>query len=328
MQGDVGSGVIGGGGVASSGAPAHRPNTLPAATNPVALKSTGAPQASQSLPSSPPSFDSGLRPQKSPMTPALAVSPQSRFDFFRTWSFNTYKFTRQLLSERLGRGSRTVDAELEAQIETLRDVQSKYANVLKLTRALTNHFYQVIQTQRALADAFSSLSQKNPELHEEFTYNSETQRVLFKNGETLLGALNFFISGMNTLCNKTIDDTLLTVKNYEDARVEYDAYRLDLEALRQSSVRNLAYSQKLVDAEQRFRFHTDKFERLRGDVIIKMKFLDDNRVKVMHKKLLFFHNAIASYFTGNQASLEDTLKQFNIKLKAPNSDRPSWLETH
>lgn len=34
----------------------------------------------------------------------------------------------------------------------------------------------------------------------------------------LLGALNFFISGMNTLCNKTIDDTLLTVKNYEDAR--------------------------------------------------------------------------------------------------------------
>lgn len=44
VQGDVGSGAIGGGGVASSGVPAHRPNTLPAATNPVALKSTGAPQ--------------------------------------------------------------------------------------------------------------------------------------------------------------------------------------------------------------------------------------------------------------------------------------------
>lgn len=33
-----------------------------------------------------------------------------------------------------------------------------------------------------------------------------------------LGALGFFISGMNTLCNKTIDDTLLTVKHYEAAR--------------------------------------------------------------------------------------------------------------
>lgn len=43
------------------------------------------------------------------------------------------------------------------------------------------------QTQRALSDAFNDLSQKNPELREEFLYNSETQRVLYKNGETLLG---------------------------------------------------------------------------------------------------------------------------------------------
>lgn len=46
----------------------------------------------------------------------------------------------------------------------------------------------------------------------------------------------------------------------------------------------------------------------------------------MHKQLLLFHNAIASYFSGNQNALEATLKQFNIKLKSPNSDKPSWLE--
>ena len=47
-----------------------------------------------------------------------------------------------------------------------------------------------MQTQRALGDVFSELSQKNPELREEFTYNSETQRILCKNGETLLGEFN------------------------------------------------------------------------------------------------------------------------------------------
>jgi len=46
-----------------------------------------------------------------------------------------------------------------------------------------------MQTQRALGDVFSELSQKNPELREEFTYNSETQRILCKNGETLLGKI-------------------------------------------------------------------------------------------------------------------------------------------
>jgi len=48
----------------------------------------------------------------------------------------------------------------------------------------------MMQTQRSLGDVFSELSQKNPELREEFTYNSETQRILCKNGETLLGEFN------------------------------------------------------------------------------------------------------------------------------------------
>jgi len=46
----------------------------------------------------------------------------------------------------------------------------------------------------------------------------------------------------------------------------------------------------------------------------------------MHKQLLLFHNAVAAYFSGNQEALEATLKQFNIKLKPPNTDKPSWLE--
>lgn len=80
-----------------------------------------------------------------------------------------------------------MDVELEAQIEALRDTQRKYANILRLARALTNHFYHVVQTQRALGDAFSEMSQKSPELQEEFSYNSETQKALCKNGEILLG---------------------------------------------------------------------------------------------------------------------------------------------
>lgn len=72
--------------------------------------------------------------------------------------------TKQMLSERFGRASRTVDLELEAQIEVLRDTKRKYENVLRLARALTNHFYNMVQTQHALGDTFADLSQKSPEL--------------------------------------------------------------------------------------------------------------------------------------------------------------------
>ncbi|XP_044274557.1 arfaptin-2 isoform X3 [Varanus komodoensis] len=248
-----------------------------------------------------------------------------KFDIVKKWGINTYKCTKQLLSERFGRGSRTVDLELETQIELLRDTKRKYEGVLGLARALTSHFYSLVQTQHALADAFSDLSQKSPELQEEFGYNAETQKLLCKNGETLLGAVNFFVSSINTLVNKTMEDTLMTVKQYEAARLEYDAYRTDLEELNLGP-RDASTLCRLDAAQANFQTHRAKYEKLRADVAVKLKFLEENKVKVMHKQLLLFHNAISAYFAGNQQQLEQTLKQFNIKLKSPGADKPSWLE--
>ncbi|XP_056140536.1 arfaptin-2b isoform X2 [Lampris incognitus] len=248
-----------------------------------------------------------------------------KLEFMKKWGLNTYKCTKQMISERFGRGSRTVDLELEAQIEVLRDTKRKYENVLRLARALTNHFYSMVQTQHALGDTFADLSQKSPELRDEFGYNAETQKLLCKNGETLLGAINFFVSSINTLVNKTMEDTLMTIKMYESARLEFDAYRADLEEL-SLGPRDAVAMARMETAQQQYQVHKDKYERLRSDVIIKLKFLEENKVKVMHKQLLLFHNAISAYFAGNQQQLEQTLQQFNIKLKPPGADKPSWLE--
>ncbi|XP_030633573.1 arfaptin-2a isoform X1 [Chanos chanos] len=256
------------------------------------------------------------------MTRGIAVE---KFDTMKKWSINTYKCTKQMFSERFGRGSRTVDLELEAQIDLLRDTKQKYEQILRLARVLTNHFYNVVQTQHALGDLFTDLSQKSPELQDEFGYNAETQKLLCKNGETLLGAINFFVSSVNTLVNKTMEDTLMTIKLYENARLEFDAYRTDLEEL-SAGPRDGTTMMRIDMAQQQYHIHKDKYERLRSDVTIKLKFLEENKVKVMHKQLLLFHNAISAYFAGNQQQLEQTLIQFNVKLKPPGSDKPSWLE--
>ncbi|KAI8508412.1 Arfaptin-1 [Branchiostoma belcheri] len=257
--------------------------------------------------------------------PQSMANAVSKIESIKNWSLKQIKCTRQILSERFGRGSRTVDLQLEAQIEVLRDTQRKYQQILRLARGMASHFYNVVQTQRALGDTFSDLAQKSPELQEEFTYNAETQKALCKNGETLLGAINFFTSNVNTLVNKTMEDTLLTIRQYEQARVEYDAYRTDLEQL-QLGPKDAAVQARMKDADSAFQAHKDKFDRLRGDVAVKLKFLEENKVKVMHKQLLLFHNAISAYFAGNQTALEATLKQFNIKLKSPGEENPSWLE--
>ncbi|XP_022524501.1 arfaptin-2a isoform X3 [Astyanax mexicanus] len=248
-----------------------------------------------------------------------------KFDSVKKWSINTYKCTKQMFSERFGRGTRTVDLELEAQIDVLRETKLKYEHILRLAQSLTANFYNMVQTQQALGDTFADLSQKSPELQDEFGYNAETQRLLCKNGETLLGAINFFVSSINTLVNKTMEDTLMTIKLYENARLEFDAYRTDLEEL-STGPRDAATMMRIEIAQQEYQIHKDKYERLRSDVTIKLKFLEENKVKVMHKQLLLFHNAISAYFAGNQQQLEQTLRQFSVKLKPPGSDKPSWLE--
>ena len=75
------------------------------------------------------------------------TTPNTKFESIKSWTISTYKCSRQTLFEKLGKSSRTVDSELEAQIESLRETQRKYANILRLSRALTSHFYHVIQTQ-------------------------------------------------------------------------------------------------------------------------------------------------------------------------------------
>ncbi|XP_033015520.1 arfaptin-1 isoform X2 [Lacerta agilis] len=226
-----------------------------------------------------------------------------KLELVRRWSLNTYKCTRQIISEKLGRGSRTVDLELEAQIEILRDNKKKYENVLKLAQTLSTQLFQM----------------------EEFGYNADTQKLLAKNGETLLGAINFFIASVNTLVNKTIEDTLVTVKQYESARIEYDAYRTDLEELNLGP-RDANTLPKIEQSQQLFQIHKEKYDKMRNDVSVKLKFLEENKVKVLHNQLVLFHNAIAAYFAGNQKQLEQTLKLFHIKLKTPGVDAPSWLE--
>lgn len=248
-----------------------------------------------------------------------------KLELVRKWSLNTYKCTRQIISEKLGRGSRTVDLELEAQIDILRDNKKKYENILRLAQTLSTQLFQMVHTQRQLGDAFADLSLKSQELHEEFGYNADTQKLLAKNGETLLGAINFFIASVNTLVNKTIEDTLMTVKQYESARIEYDAYRTDLEELNLGP-RDANTLPKIEQSQILFQAHKEKYDKMRNDVSIKLKFLEENKVKVLHNQLVLFHNAIAAYFAGNQKQLEQTLKQFHIKLKSPGVETPSWLE--
>ena len=63
------------------------------------------------------------------------------------------------------------------------------------------------------------------------------------------------------------------------ARLEFDAYRADVEQYNIVPPKDAASRAKADDTKRKFEDHKVKFDRLRGDVAIKLKFLDENRVR-------------------------------------------------
>lgn len=168
---------------------------------------------------------------KTAVTKTLAASTVT----LKEWSFQQYKVTKQVLSERLGKSLKTVDASLESRLEGIRDTQRKYQQLMSLSGQLQMHMQKVVDTQKSLAEHFAFLSVRCPELDAEFEFNSETQKKIARNGETLVSSLKFFISNVYTVSAKSIEDTLTTAKQYETARVLYDAYRSDLDNITKAS---------------------------------------------------------------------------------------------
>ena len=79
-------------------------------------------------------------------------------------------------------------------------------------------------------------------------------------------------------CHRVEYDYIFTVVV---TRIEYDAYRTDLELL-QTGPRDLSSANKIEDSKRRFNTHREKFERLRSDVGVKLRFLDENKVRSHH----------------------------------------------
>lgn len=262
-------------------------------------------------------------------SPQHQLIKPSPMDAIKEWSVITYKCTKQLVNEKLGKCVRTVDIELESDIERLRDTQRKYALILKMCKEMTQQYSTIIQHQVSLYECLNELAMRESKtsmndvaeeaqaslnLGTDFRQNAEMMRNVAKNGEKLIVALQFFTSNLSTLVNKTIEDTIITIRAYELARLEYDAEKNCCASLLPAQAGIAATCEKLNAAKC-------KYERLRDDVQVKMKFLHENKAKVMHKQLILFHNAFAAFASGNASALDSTLKQFSIR-----ATQSSWLE--
>ena len=236
------------------------------------------------LPLEPPQAQADTVTYSGPVEGAvLEVKPrgQSKLQAFKHWSHYQMKCTRQLLNEKLGRSAKTVDLGVESQVETLRNTQKKFTHLLYLSQQLANSMQSVADTQRALSENFAFLSVKSPELSIEFDSSSKIQKVQSRRSDELVRVLLAFHQKMDTLVHKTMEDTLLTVKQYEAARLSYDASRTAVEKAQEAPPTTPNGQAKFEAMVAEFEAEKAQFERLRSDLDIKLKLLNSNKVRVL-----------------------------------------------
>ncbi|KAJ1352953.1 hypothetical protein KIN20_009469 [Parelaphostrongylus tenuis] len=127
--------------------------------------------------------------------------------------------------------------------------------------------------------------------------------------------LRYFQSAVETLYEKTIVDTLETINATEAARIEFDVCRHELEALHSQAT---ASPTAIHVAGEKATVQRDKYERLKDDVRVKLRLLEENRIKVMTKQLERLQTALAAYFSGNAELLAVAIEELR-SLNVPNS---------
>jgi hypothetical protein len=197
----------------------------------------------------------------------------------------------------------------------------KHSHKHTFTRSLFRRYaHNYNQVQKQLSTAFGELEIKSPELADVFNCNHDAQRTLHKNGLSLIGAMTFFVQNLHTLTSKTMEDTIRTYRELHSVRLEYDAFKQTLAGLEGKG----ASHEKLIEAGGHVERTHKRLEELREVFKLKAQLLDENRLKVVHKQMLLFHNATCAFFAGNQTQLEEVMSKFHVP-HAPQDGAPAPL---
>ncbi|KAK6742388.1 hypothetical protein RB195_009948 [Necator americanus] len=255
-----------------------------------------------------------------PNLPKLAetvgnVDVVAKVESLKKWTIGTFKNSRQQLLEHMGKIDKTIDVEFEKECDNIKELHKRYGAVVAASREFTNLLTQLSQAEKNLAESLHSLSLKEVAIKSQVGTTSDSMRNVADHATALENCLRYFLSSIETLHGKTIVDTLETIYATEAARIEYDVCRHELEALHSHATVSPTTIQL---AEERATQQRDKYERLKADVRVKLRLLEENRVQVMTKQLEKLQTALAAYFSGNAQLLTSSVAELST-LSVPTS---------
>jgi len=233
-------------------------------------------------------------------------SPANKLVSFTSWGVGQIKNARQVMLEKLGKAERTEDPELEKRVEKFNDSRRKLRQLKVTSQQLLQHTKAATATQHLLTAQFRELAVRTPELRSHFERNAATQEVVARHAESLIVALEFFESNLDTMVHKTMEDTLDATRAYEEARISYDVLRLEL----------LAKTPTGAQCHQ-LELRREAFQKVRESLWVKLDLMTENTHKVLRKQLTLLNNTMCAFYSGNEMALKQAIAEIGTGYDQP-----------
>uniref|UniRef100_A0A914L3B1 AH domain-containing protein n=2 Tax=Meloidogyne incognita group TaxID=654580 RepID=A0A914L3B1_MELIC len=233
----------------------------------------------------------------------LTTATAAKIDSLKKWTLTTYKNTKHLYLEHMGKIDKTSDLDLNARIAELQELRKCYRELLSNARNFTNYMVLANNMQKCMASALCELATKETAISKELNMQSELFSVMGQHSEPLQRSLSLFLSSLQTLCDNTIEDTFLTIESHNQARLEFDVGRKELQAARENPN---STAQTIAVLEEQCNQQRAKYEQLKEDVRAKLVLLEENRCKVMRKQILALHKSFGQFHLNCSQAVENS----------------------
>lgn len=221
---------------------------------------------------------------------------------------------KQQIAERVNGASRTVDNELDAKINEVKEAEHDLKVLIEMTKEVTDCTTKMVEAQLGLSACFSHLSTTTSGAAPELAFHQRLQDLMAKNSAGLIEALSYFQAETDKFIKTKMSPAWKATADYEDARIAYDANRLSYEALKDTE------SSKLPAAETKFLESYNGMSDSRTIAMDALCLCEANKVEMFQSQLQGLSNAVNMFILGNHGGLEDALEKLQkTKLALANA---------
>eukprot|EP00039_Didymoeca_costata_P024928 m.11869 g.11869 ORF g.11869 m.11869 type:complete len:350 (+) comp4548_c0_seq1:100-1149(+) len=238
-------------------------------------------------------------------------------------SGKTWLRTKQQISEQMGSANKTVDNELMAKVDAVKEMEHDLKVLSELTKELAGSMAKAAESQLALSACFEHLSKGSNDIAAELLYHQRAQDLMGKNSVGLIETLNFFRTQVLEFVKSKMAAVWAKYGQYDKCRIEYDACRMQYESLKDTQ------SPKLPAAEAKFLEAYNRMGDTRTVAFNALVEVDKQKTELLRKQLDGMSNAVVMYITGNHAGMEDArarLETAKQERLAPAERSPATTE--